>query len=53
MKKFDYNVYEVVAPLSGEKLNELGEKGWELVSLIYSPPYSKYMYIFKREYTSR
>lgn len=32
-----------------QELNELGEKGWELVSTVHIPKTEEYVFIFKRE----
>jgi hypothetical protein len=52
MKKFNYYIITTQNYLSEDRLNELGEQGWELI--IFEPPHELdeayfYRFIFKKE----
>lgn len=46
MKKWEYHKD---SDLSTRQLENLGEKGWELVSAVYNPKVEWITYIFKKE----
>lgn len=47
MTKWEYHLADRDELLSGEELDQLGEQGWELVTLQYRKHYG-YHYIFKK-----
>lgn len=53
MKKYEYKVVNHTQELPEPYLNELGEEGWELVSLVATEVEIKYIYVFKREKASK
>jgi hypothetical protein len=53
MKKYEYKVINHTQELPEPYLNELGEEGWELVSLVATEVEIKYIYVFKREKGSK
>lgn len=49
MEKFEYAILRRPTPVIVEVLNEYGNAGFELVSVIYSASSFDYIYHFKRQ----
>lgn len=47
--KYEYKFFKAYAPILEDKLNQLGDEGWELIGFsINGALYDEYIYYFKR-----
>ncbi len=49
MVNWEYSTREAIVPLQDTTLKEMGEQGWELVTMVPVQGGSRFHYIFKRQ----